>query len=42
MKGQKVKGVANKGPTTKLTQGQPDTIETKFAWLEALVTSMAT
>jgi len=26
--------------TTKLTHGQPNTMEVKFAWLEALVISM--
>jgi hypothetical protein len=31
-----------KGVATKLAQGQPNTIEDKFARLEALVTSMAT
>jgi hypothetical protein len=38
----KGKGVANKGLATKPAQGQPNTMETKFAWLEALITSMVT
>jgi gluconate kinase len=34
--------MCSKGSTTKLVQGQPNTMEARFAWLEALVTSMAT
>jgi hypothetical protein len=40
-KGQKGKGAANKGSATKPTQGQPNTMEIKFARLKALITSMA-
>jgi hypothetical protein len=44
-KGQKGKGVTNKrpaneGPTTKLVQGQPNTMEARFTLLEAQVTIM--
>jgi hypothetical protein len=34
--------LVNKGSTTKPAQGQPNTMEAKFAQLEALITSMAT
>ncbi len=36
-----MKGVANKGLTTKSTPNQPNAMETQFAHLEALVMSMA-
>jgi hypothetical protein len=41
-KGEKGKGVANKRSTTKPIQGQPNTMEARFARLKTLVTSMAT
>jgi hypothetical protein len=40
-KGQKAKGVANKGPATKLIPNQPNAMEAQFARLETLVRSMA-
>jgi hypothetical protein len=40
-KGQKGKGATKKGMATKPTQGQPNTMEVIFAWLEALVINMA-
>jgi len=36
-----VKGVANKGPTTKLAPNQPNAMEAQFACLEPLVMNMA-
>ncbi len=41
-KGQRGKGVANKRLATKLAQGQPNTMDVRFAQFEALITSMAT
>jgi hypothetical protein len=41
-KGEKGKGVANKGSTTKPIQGQPNIMEARFAQLKTLITSMAT
>jgi hypothetical protein len=41
-KGKKGEGATNKRSATKLTQGQPNTMEARFVRLEALVTSMTT
>jgi hypothetical protein len=40
-KGQKGKGVVNTELTTKPTQGHPNTMDIRFAQMEALVASMA-
>jgi hypothetical protein len=39
-KGQKGKGVTNKGLTTKSTPSEPNSIEMRFAFLEALLMNM--
>jgi hypothetical protein len=40
-KGQKAKGVANKGSATKSTLNQPNAMEAQFARLEVLAMNMA-